>query len=313
MNIVRYTPEFKNMWNDFVRKSKTATILLNRDYMDYHADRFQDYSLIVTDNNDVPVALFPASVHDGDTIKSHGGLTYGGFLMTDRTAATDPMEWMDAVIDHYRQHGIRQIHYKPIPHIYHRHPAEEDLYALFRNNARLGVRNLATVIDLRHPIKSSRLTKRAEKRQRQGRITVQETNDINLFWDIIVDDRKKRHNTTPVHTAQELDRLHSAFPQNIRLFTASSNDRILAGAVIYNTGNVLHLQYAAATDEGKELYATDIIYNHVIFSIFPEAEYFDFGTSNENGGLYLNSGMTRHKEEFGGRSIVYDTYLIDIS
>lgn len=313
MKLIRYTPSVKPIWDRLVDSSKNATFLLRRDYMDYHADRFKDYSLIINDDNDVAMGLFPASLHQEHIIKSHGGLTYGGFVMTDRTAATDVMEWLDAIIEYYRANGITDIYYKPIPHIYHRHPAEEDLYALFRNNAGLHTRNLATVIDLRHPIRSSRLTKRAEKRQRIGGIWVMETQDLNEFWQIIVDDRRIRHNTVPVHNADEMQRLHTLFPQNIRFFIAGRDNEILAGAVIYVANNVLHLQYAAATAAGKDLYATDIIYNHVIFKAFPTAEYFDFGTSNEDDGHYLNAGMTRHKEEFGGRSVIYDSWHIAIA
>lgn len=312
MKIVRYLPSLKSVWDNLVDKSKNATFLLKRDYMDYHADRFQDFSLIITDDQNVAIGLFPATLHQERTIKSHGGLTYGGFVMSDSTAATDPMEWLGAIIEYYRNENVTDLFYKPIPHIYHRHPAEEDLYALFRYKAVLEVRNLATVIDIKHPIKSSRLTKRAEKRQRHGNIWVKETDNINDFWQIIIDDRRTRHNTTPVHTAAELSQLHLTFPENIRFFISGNNEDILAGAVIYKANGVLHLQYAAATPAGKEAYATDIIYNHTIFNVFHDAEYFDFGTSNENSGLYLNAGMTRHKEEFGGRSIVYDTYHIAI-
>ncbi|MDE7443790.1 MAG: GNAT family N-acetyltransferase [Muribaculaceae bacterium] len=302
----------KSVWDNLVDRSKNATFLLKRDYMDYHADRFQDFSLVIADDDGTPMGLLPATLHQGHIIKSHGGLTYGGLIMTDRTSASDPLLWFEAITNHYRQNGITDLYYKPIPHIYHRHPSEEDLYALFRFNATLNVRNLATVIDLRHPIKSSRLTKRAEKRQRQGAIWVKATDNVNDFWQIIIDDRRTRHNTVPVHTAEELTRLHAAFPQNIRFFISGHDNDIMAGAVIYYSNGVLHLQYAAATDVGKEAYATDIIYNQIIYNVFPEAEYFDFGTSNEEAGRYLNIGMTRHKEEFGGRSIVYDTYHLPL-
>ena len=41
--------------------------------------------------------------------------------------------------------------------------------------------------------------------------------------------------------------------------------------------------------------------------------YFDFGTSNEDAGRFLNAGMVAHKEEFGGRSVIYDTYRVEVT
>ncbi len=311
MIIKRYSSEHKAQWDTFVEKSKNGTFLLMRDYIEYHSDRFTDYSLMLYDNDNL-VALLPANIV-GDTVKSHGGLTYGGFIMSDRTSGTDLLRWMPEVLSYLKSVGVTKLQYKPIPHIYHRHPAEEDLYALFRNKAQLTVRNMATVIDMSNPITSSRLGKRAAKRQRNADIIIEQTDSADSFWDIIVEDRRVRYNTTPVHTQEEINYLHSKFPENIIFLQAKVNDEILAGAVLFYTGNVIHLQYAAATVKGKDLYATDVIYHDVIFNRLTEAKYFDFGTSNEDGGRFLNEGMVAHKEEFGGRSIVYDTYEIDFN
>ncbi len=311
MVIKRYSPELKTQWDTFVEKSKNGTFLLMRDYMEYHSDRFEDYSLMLYDDNETLVALLPANIADG-IVKSHGGLTYGGLVMSDRTSGADPLKWLTEIIALLKENGIKQLQYKPIPHIYHRHPAEEDLYALFRIDGRLSVRNLATVVDMRAPIKSSRLGKRAAKRQRNANIIIEQTNSADSFWDIIVEDRRIRHNTTPVHTKDEINYLQSKFPKSIIFLQAKADNEILAGAVLFYTEKVIHLQYAAATPKGKDLYATDVIYHDVIFNRFANAEYFDFGTSNEDAGRYLNEGMVAHKEEFGGRSIVYDTYTIDI-
>ena len=40
--------------------------------------------------------------------------------------------------------------------------------------------------------------------------------------------------------------------------------------------------------------------------------YIDFGTSTEQGGTYLNEGLIKQKEGFGGRAVVYDTYELNI-
>ena len=44
--IKRYSDRCKDEWDDFVRDSRNGTFLFMRGYMDYHADRFADFSLM---------------------------------------------------------------------------------------------------------------------------------------------------------------------------------------------------------------------------------------------------------------------------
>jgi hypothetical protein len=316
IKIIRYTSDWKAKWDQFIANSKNGTFLFHRDYMEYHSDRFTDVSLLILNGDDEILSVFPASLH-GDEVRSHGGLTYGGFVMTNRTSGAgenSPLTWLPEVCDYlHKQLGIKKLIYRPVPHIYHRQPAEEDLYALFRMNARLDVRNLASAIYLPQRIESSRLGKRAVKRQRLNGLHVRQTADVAEFWDIIVEDRRVRHNTKPVHTCEELQLLRDRFPNDILLYVAETEaHEVQAGAVIYRINGVLHLQYAAATDAGKQNYAVDVIYHELLFNLLSGYEYFDFGISNEDAGRYLNAGMVAHKEEFGARSVVYDSYEITL-
>src|SRR5260370_36236243 len=79
MLVERYTAAMQPLWDDFVRASKNGTFLLERSYMDYHADRFADHSLLVRDDEGDLLAVLPANA-DGPQLLSHGGLAYGGFV-----------------------------------------------------------------------------------------------------------------------------------------------------------------------------------------------------------------------------------------
>lgn len=41
-----------------------------------------------------------------------------------------------------------------------------------------------------------------------------------------------------------------------------------------------------------------------------EVERYGVCTCNEDGGLYLNTGLIRQKNGFGGRGIIYPTYRL---
>ena len=79
IEIHRYTAAYHRDWNDFVSESSNGTFLFLREYMEYHADRFTDYSLLVYEGNKL-LALLPAN-RSGDVLYSHAGLTYGGLIV----------------------------------------------------------------------------------------------------------------------------------------------------------------------------------------------------------------------------------------
>src|SRR6476620_2629490 len=72
-----YRSDDKAEWDSHVARSRAPHFLFYRDYMDYHADRFADASLLLYDRHSL-IALLPAN-RDGNVIRSHGGLTFGGF------------------------------------------------------------------------------------------------------------------------------------------------------------------------------------------------------------------------------------------
>ena len=45
--VKQYTQKQIQEWNEFIGDSRQGTFLFNRYYMDYHADRFQDASLMI--------------------------------------------------------------------------------------------------------------------------------------------------------------------------------------------------------------------------------------------------------------------------
>ena len=87
---------------------------------------------------------------------------------------------------------------------------------------------------------------------------------------------------------------------------------MVGGVVIYESRHVAHAQYIAATEEGKEMGATDVILNFLIKEYYSEKKYFDFGISTENEGKYLNVGLIDNKEGYGARGVVYDFYKLDL-
>lgn len=303
----RYTPDRADEWNEFVARAKNGTFLFDRQYMDYHADRFADHSLMFY-RDGVLCALLPANESDA-TLYSHQGLTYGGLVMDYKLTAADTLQLFADLNSHLHRIGISRVVYKAIPWIYHQLPSEEDLYALTQVcGARLSVRELSTTIMLQRNIRWSRIRRRGVKRAEDAGIVVEVSKDFDAFWPVLEANLLTNHQVHPVHTVDEMKLLHSRFPKHIVLYTATLNGEVIGGVVMYLTPQVAHAQYSSATPEGKRLGVLDAIYDRIMHQDLKDYPYFDFGKSTEDAGHILNEQLVFQKEGFGGRAVCYDTY-----
>lgn len=306
LEIIRYTPERADEWNMFVAKSKNGTFLFDRNYMDYHSERFMDYSLMVFRRGKL-YAQLPGNVAD-DTFYSHQGLTYGGLVMSNKTTAADVVQIFKDVNNLLRSKGLRRVIYKPVPWIYHQQPSEEDLYAIVEVCGAKMSRGLSSAVTRDCLNKWYRIRECGAIHASKSGIIVEETDDYSLFWQILTANLHDRYGLTPVHTVGEIELLHSRFPKRIRLFVAKKENEILGGTVLYITDRVVHSQYIAANPMGKELHALDLLFKTVINESLKTHAFFDFGISTEKHGTWLNERLIYQKEGFGGRGICYDWY-----
>jgi len=310
IEIVKYQKEHKRAWDEFIRRSKNGTFLFYRDYMEYHADRFNDHSLLFFDDNSL-VAIFPSNIRDS-ILCSHGGLTFGG-VVSDRKMRTPLMIEVFAELKKYlKKEGFVQVLYKAIPYIYHDVPAEEDLYALFVNNAKLIRRDVSSAIFMKVRDGFSKGRKWSVKKSKQSGMEVKISNEFDDFMTIEEAHLYSKYGIKPVHSSEEMGLLMKRFPENIKLFAAYKNECMLGGVIVYESGNVAHTQYIASTDDGKEIGAADMIFDYLINDYYANKKYFDFGISTEDEGRYLNKGLIANKEGFGARAVVYDTYELKV-
>lgn len=299
-------------WNEFVSKSRNATFLFDRNYMDYHADRFKDCSWMVRKAGRL-LAILPANLTTDGVLRSHGGLTYGGWLMPPAHFDGNGMlEVFEKACNIWSRSGIRLVDYKTIPAFYTSRPSQEDRYALFRLGARLTECNLSSTIDLSDPGPFNKLRRRHLAKASKLPMEIKELSDPEEFMIMLASCLKERHNITPVHTVEEMRLLKQRFPHNIKIYVVVYEGRVHAGVCIYDTGRVAHAQYIATTPEGRELNLLTPLFHHLIFDTYSTRAYFDFGISNEEHGCFLNVGLLRQKSSMGGTGAVYQRYEIDL-
>lgn len=310
IEIRRHTPADRERWDAFAAAAKNGAFLFERAYQDYHADRFPDHSLLFERDGRL-AALLPAC-QLGDELVSHGGLTFGGILSDGRMTTPLMLELFDALLPRLRRDGFRRLVYKAAPAFYHRLPADEDLYALARNGARLFRRDVGSVLRPgAHPEFQER-RRRAVKKALKAGLEFRETEDFTAYWRVLEETLQSRHGARPVHSLEEIRLLHGQFPGRIRLFAAHGGGELLAGTVIYDNPNVAHTQYIACSPAARDLGALDLVFHELITQVCAAKPWFSFGISTESGGMALNQGLIEFKEGFGARACAHDFYEITL-
>ena len=310
--IVRYESSLEKLWNDFLKRSRNATFLFDRGYMDYHSDRFEDCSWLAFKGERL-MAMLPANITAEGILQSHGGLTYGGWILPDaHVDGNDVLEIFEEACKVWKKCGIKALDYKTMPYFYCSRPSDEDQYALFRLGAVLTASAISATIDLRNPGKFNQLQRRHLAKASALPLDIRQTEDIDGFMRMLASCLKERHDTLPVHTSEEMKLLSSRFPQNIKFYVALLEGSVEAGVCIYDTGRVAHAQYIATTPKGRELNLLSPLVSHLVKEVYASADYFDFGISTEDNGRILNSGLLRQKYSFGATGTVYNRYLLNL-
>lgn len=306
--IVRYTAERAEEWNNFVAHSKNGTFLFNRGYMDYHSDRFSDYSMMFYRKGEL-YALLPAN-QEGEILCSHRGLTYGGLIMNGQCKASETRKLFLSLNNYLSQQGFQKVIYKHIPWVYCSLPSEEDLFAMINVcHATICSRDIASVVCLSSRLPLSTLRRRGVRKAMKVELSIMEDETLSDYWQLLEENLRVRHHASPVHSLQEIQLLKLRFPHHIRLFVVKKKNTVIGGTVLYVCGKTVKTQYISTSEEGRKCGALDFLFQYLLDVFSDEGMmYFDFGTSNIVKDDDLNESLIFQKEGFGGRGICYDTY-----
>lgn len=310
IRVERYTQQNEVVWNQFLETTRNGIFLFNRKFMDYHADRFNDHSLIFFDDANI-IGIFPANQKD-KLIVSHQGLTFGGLLYPPDVRASQVSEMVDQTVKYYAERGMEQIILKPTPYFLHKAPSHEDLYFWHLKGAELYRRDLSSLVDLAVEYKYSKGRKWIINKAKKEGVSISLSEDWETFHRIL-SDALKFHGTGPVHSVDELKLLHSRFPDKIRLYTASFNGQVVSGAMTFSYGSVLHTQYLANSEAGREVGGLDLLLDELINTARSENfKALSFGISTTDEGKNLNTGLLQQKESYGGKAVLHDWYRIKL-
>lgn len=308
-SVKTYTSNKKELWDSFISEAKNATFLFQREFMEYHSDRFMDHSLMIYKNEKL-VAVLPANIKD-NILYSHQGLTYGGLVFSKAIKFNQVLFIFKAVLEYLESHEVSELFLKTLPSFYSEYPNDEALYLAFLLKGTLIKREALSVVNMKNSIKLSKDRIAGAKRGVKNKLIIKEEGDFSSFWNsILIPNLNKKHNVNPVHSLDEITLLKQKFPKNIRQFNVYKEGQIVAGATIFETNNVAHSQYISGNELKNTLGSLDFLHAYLLKEVFASKSYFDFGISNENNGENINSGLQYWKEGFGARTIIQDFYSL---
>ena len=312
ISVRRYIDIDEELWNNFLENSRTNQFLLCRNFMEYHKDRFEDYSLMVFDEKNL-VAIFPANIKN-NIVVSHSGLTFGGFIVAKDETTKNSIQYFAQLLKYISENNIEKIIFKQSPSFYSSVSLDEIDYTMFLVDAKMYRVDIAYAINqkLENNIQYQERRRRAIKKAEKSGVEIKETTDFSTFWnEILTPNLQSRFGVNPVHSLAEIKSLSANNLNKIRQFEAWQNGVLMAGTTVFETPNVAHAQYISASEEGRKNGAIDLLFHHLISTTFAHKQIFDFGIVNEEEGRKINMGLLDWKEGFGARAYAHRFYEIE--
>lgn len=308
--VCKYTNSKKADWDNFIATAKNATFLFQREFMDYHNDRFEDFSLMVYKDEKL-YAVFPAN-KNGENIYSHQGLTYGSFVLQDSAKLKSTFIAFKELLKFLFEEGIKKLDIRIIPTFYNSLPSDELEYVLYKAGASLVKRDVILLIDYQNKLRFQKNRREGINKAKRKNLIVKVDGDYEAFWNkILIPNLKEKHNSSPVHSLDEIKLLAARFPNHIKQVNVYQDDKIVAGTTVFLTKKVIHPQYVSANNNKNELGSLDVLYNFIIDHFIAGRNYFSFNTSSEENGKLLNEGLLFWKESCGARPHVFNNYEIN--
>ena len=311
-NVKLYTKSDYSIWNEFLLQANNATFLFHRDFMEYHQDRFEDFSLLIFEGEKLK-AILPAN-KKGNSVYSHQGLTYGGLVFLHKLKGSKVEIILDAILLFLKENAIESFYYKPIPSFYFQEGNNEIDFFLFKRGAVLERKEMNLAMNLELPLKISKSKLKHFRRIENLDLDIIEEEDFKPFWLSILEPRLlEKFDAKPVHTLEEITLLKEKFSKNIKQYSVYREDEIIAGITIFETKNVVKSQYGATSKKGEGVRALDFLFINLIHKYKRKGKhFFDMGIVNDENESGYHSGLLKQKEELGCSVYNQDFYKIDI-
>jgi hypothetical protein len=320
ITLQRYTDEHELIWDEFIKnKKRNATFLHTRKFFLHNPlNQKDDASLLFYKNGKLKAVLPACLIQTKEKLifHSHPRCTYGGFVVDESIGVEESIAIVAASVEFAKEQQADEIIIRNPFRIFHQMPSDETDYAMWYHGFTIKSRELECAIklsadaEMRYEDSTRRSTKKAVKS-----VTVKETDQFEEYWDLLTINLKQKYNSEPTHNLQTFNELRSLLSaENIKLFGAFSNNRLIAGIVVFVYPPVaIHAQYIAYDLNFQNDRPLNAVINYIIkWGTQNNFQYFNLGMGNEEAGRVINYGLFRFKEGFGGRGVLRETMHLQL-
>ena len=320
LTIHEYAEENLNEWDNFVANSNNGTIFHLQKFLKYHTvGKFEFTHYIVRKDGQIVAVLAGGFKENGNIYWSPVGASYGS-LVTDDLPFELSLAIVDEVINFFKSKGTREIFLIPPPLIYSKIYNQHLEYAMLYRHFDFEYHYISHSIDLAIDYKNhyNRATKfKFNKIKKNADLTILQKNDFEVFYPILVENKKK-HNATPTHSFEDLQKLNALLPDKLKLFIAYYKDTPIAGHLVFlSNQNVALCFYNAMDYKYEKLFPAYALAEFVIdWSKENGYKWFDFGVSQDttsDNPMTPSISLIQFKENFNTRGIFRSTYHLKLN
>lgn len=315
IDLVRYTEEQREKWNDFISVAKNSTFLHTREFYDHNPLNAEDDHSLMFFKQGKLVAVFPANMYEKEgkvILHSYLRSTYGGLVVKNGITIAELVEIVRLLKELAIEHNISEVINRQPFSIFNETLSDEVGYAFWHGGFSLKNRELELAIDMRYDVRSNynSSTLRSVKKALKSGVVIVEDGDIEAYWKILEQNLKERYGTKPVHSLEDINRLISLVgADKVKLFTAVYEGVTIGGIFTFvSNSRVIHSQYIALDNNYQEYRPLNAVIDHIAnWAKEHDFRYFNLGMATEPGGEEINAGLFRFKEGFGARGVYRDT------
>ena len=314
MEIIEYTEDWKNKWDNFVLASNNGTIFHMQKFFDYHSEeKFTFNHLIFLDKGNI-VALLPGS-RIGSLYESPIGSSYGSIVTKD-VKFSYAMEIVSSLLEYGKKTGIKEFLLTSAPRVYEKHPNENLDFAMLWQGFKYDLHYISSAIKL---FPDEDIISRFQPTVRRNIRKVLKNPDIRIelndrydeFHPILVSN-KARHNIKPTHSLEDLLKLKKLLPENILLFMVYYKDEPIAGSNVFVCNkqvalcfyNMLKYEY----ENLKPIHR--VMYEVVKWTTEKGYQYVDIGVSQDtkaDNPMTPSMSLIDFKEKFDAKTVMRNT------
>jgi len=284
MEIIEYSENWKDKWDQFVLESNNGTIFHMQKFFDYHSPgKFYFNHLIFSDKGRI-TALLPGS-RIGDLYESPIGASYGSIVTKDVKFA-EAMEIVSTLIEYGKDVGVKEFLLTSAPRVYEKHQNENLDFAMLWQGFNYDLHYISSAIKLDPETDiisrfQGTVRRNIRKTLKNPDIRIEINERYDEFYPILIEN-KARHDVKPTHSLEDLLKLNELLPDRLKLFMVYYKNKPIAGSSVFICNDTITL-----------CFYNMLLYEYEHFKPIHRVMYEVVKWSTENGYKYLDIGVSQ--------------------